>query len=55
MNRDPAVFPNPHQFDVQRPEADQNVAFSSGIHYCIGVQLSSSTATGTSVHWTKQG
>jgi cytochrome P450 len=96
-NRDPAVFPNPHQFDIQRPEADQNVAFSSGIHYCIGaalahlegevglqtlfrrfpdlaltgaphrrptrvlrgydsipVRLSSSTATGTSVHWTKQ-
>jgi cytochrome P450 len=38
-NRDPAVFPDPHRFDVQRPEADQNVAFSSGIHYCIGAAL----------------
>ncbi|MGH3783380.1 MAG: cytochrome P450 [Pseudonocardiaceae bacterium] len=38
-NRDPEVFPDPHQFDVQRPEADQNVAFSSGIHYCIGAAL----------------
>ncbi|MGB9279051.1 MAG: cytochrome P450 [Pseudonocardiaceae bacterium] len=38
-NRDPEVFPNPHRFNVQRPEADQNVAFSSGIHYCIGAAL----------------
>jgi cytochrome P450 len=38
-NRDPAVFPNPHRFDVARPEADQNLAFSSGIHYCIGAAL----------------
>ena len=38
-NRDPAVFTNPHHFDVQRPEADQNLAFSSGIHYCIGAAL----------------
>ncbi|MCU1610458.1 MAG: Linalool 8-monooxygenase [Pseudonocardiales bacterium] len=38
-NRDPEVFPDPHRFDVQRPEADQNVAFSSGIHYCIGAAL----------------
>ncbi|MDQ2881254.1 MAG: cytochrome P450 [Actinomycetota bacterium] len=38
-NRDPEIFPDPHRFDVQRPEADQNVAFSSGIHYCIGAAL----------------
>ena len=38
-NRDPGVFPNPERFDVQRPEADQNVAFSSGVHYCIGAAL----------------
>jgi cytochrome P450 len=38
-NRDPEVFPDPNRFDVQRPEADQNVAFSSGIHYCIGAAL----------------
>jgi cytochrome P450 len=38
-NRDPEVFPDPHRFDVQRREADQNVAFSSGVHYCIGAAL----------------
>jgi cytochrome P450 len=38
-NRDPAVFTDPHHFDIHRPEADQNLAFSSGIHYCIGAAL----------------
>jgi cytochrome P450 len=38
-NRDPAVFPDPQRFDVQRSEADQNLAFSSGVHYCIGAAL----------------
>ncbi|MGH3901570.1 MAG: cytochrome P450 [Pseudonocardiaceae bacterium] len=38
-NRDPAVFTDPNRFDVQRSEADQNLAFSSGIHYCIGARL----------------
>ncbi|MFC5993648.1 cytochrome P450 [Pseudonocardia hispaniensis] len=38
-NRDPAVFPDPARFDVTRPEAGQHVAFSGGVHYCLGAGL----------------
>ncbi|HEY6424467.1 MAG TPA: cytochrome P450 [Pseudonocardiaceae bacterium] len=38
-NRDPEVFADPNRFDVQRPEAAENLAFSSGVHYCIGAAL----------------
>lgn len=38
-NRDPDVFADPDRFDVTRPEAGENVAFSSGIHYCLGAGL----------------
>ncbi|WP_308282881.1 cytochrome P450 [Pseudonocardia nigra] len=38
-NRDPAVFTDPHRFDVTRENAGSHVAFSSGIHYCLGAGL----------------
>lgn len=38
-NRDPAVFPDPGTFDVTRANAGAHVAFSSGIHYCLGAAL----------------
>ena len=38
-NRDPDVFAEPQRFDVGRPNAGDHVAFSSGIHYCLGAGL----------------
>jgi cytochrome P450 len=38
-NRDPAVFTDPHLFDVRRDNAREHLAFSSGIHFCLGASL----------------
>jgi cytochrome P450 len=38
-NRDPAVFTDPNAFDVRRANAREHVAFSSGVHYCLGAAL----------------
>ncbi|GGU84765.1 putative cytochrome P450 140 [Lentzea flava] len=39
-NRDPRVFPDPLKFDPTRSNAREHLAFSAGIHYCIGAGLS---------------
>lgn len=37
--RDPAVFADPNQFDLDRSNADQHLAFGRGLHYCLGATL----------------
>ncbi|MGE3856299.1 MAG: cytochrome P450 [Dehalococcoidia bacterium] len=37
-NRDPAQFPEPGVFDLDRGEA-RHLAFGQGIHYCVGAPL----------------
>ncbi|MEZ0364487.1 cytochrome P450 [Mycobacterium sp. pUA109] len=38
-NRDPAVFPDPHRFDLERANAGRHLAFSGGRHFCLGAAL----------------
>jgi cytochrome P450 len=38
-NRDDAVFPDPHAFDIERRNAGKHLAFGHGVHRCIGLRL----------------
>jgi cytochrome P450 len=39
INRDPAVFADPHRLDVTRANAREHLAFSGGAHFCLGAAL----------------
>ena len=38
-NLDPKVFVDPLVFDVERENADRNISFGFGTHFCLGAQL----------------
>ncbi len=38
-NRDPTLFENPNEFDIDRANAKYHVAFGHGIHHCAGAHL----------------
>ena len=38
-NRDPAVFADPHRFDLARTNAKLQLAFAQGPHVCLGMHL----------------
>ena len=44
-NRDPEVYGEPGRFDIHREPAAEHLAFSSGIHYCLGQPLARLEAT----------
>ncbi|MCX6535061.1 MAG: cytochrome P450 [Actinobacteria bacterium] len=38
-NHDASVFSNPHNLDFSRTNSNRHVAFSAGVHYCLGASL----------------
>ena len=44
-NRDPRRFENPAQFDPDRPNARQHLAFGFGLHTCPGAPLARAEAS----------
>jgi hypothetical protein len=38
-NRDPEFYPEPNRFDISRESPAEHLAFSGGIHYCLGSPL----------------
>ena len=38
-NRDPDIFPSPHEIDLDRPTRQAHLTFGAGRHFCIGSAL----------------
>ena len=38
-NLDPSEFPDPHEWDIDRPNVQRHVTFGSGHHHCLGSHL----------------
>ncbi|MEO1304187.1 MAG: cytochrome P450 [Pseudomonadota bacterium] len=38
-NRDPSKFENPNSFDIERSNANENLAFGNGPHVCLGKRV----------------
>jgi len=38
-NLDPKVFDDPLTFDIERDNADRQISFGYGVHFCLGAQL----------------
>lgn len=38
-NHDPAVFPDPHRFDMDRDNLNRQLTFGVGVHHCLGSAL----------------
>lgn len=38
-NHDPTMFNSPHELQLARPNSNRHLAFSAGIHYCLGAAL----------------
>lgn len=38
-NRDPDIFPRPAEFDLDRPNPRDHLAFGAGVHHCVGRPL----------------
>ena len=44
-NRDPEAYPDPDRYDILRESSVDHLAFSAGIHYCLGAPLARLEAT----------